>query len=264
MSQTVNVGDASLYCEVQGGGPSLVLVPGATGDGGYMQPLADALADEFRVATYDRRGNSRSPRPEGWTATSVEEQAKDLAGLVETLDLAPAVALGNSWGALIALCTALEHERVLRGAVLHDPALMTVLKNPEEAQAALRPVWEAMTEGGPPAATKAFVEFAFGEQLRALPDEVVARMLDNADVLFGIEFESLGAWRPEEERVRAVSVPVGLLAGKESPPPFGEASSWIATRVGSDVVEVPGGHVGFIDSAHEFAEVARPLIRLMT
>jgi pimeloyl-ACP methyl ester carboxylesterase len=64
MGGLIDVRETTLYCEVHGTGPSLVLVPGASGDGGYMQQLADALADEFTAVSYDRRGNSRSPRPE--------------------------------------------------------------------------------------------------------------------------------------------------------------------------------------------------------
>jgi pimeloyl-ACP methyl ester carboxylesterase len=265
MNQLVDVGETKLYCEVIGTGPSVVLVPGASGDGGYMQPLADALADEFQVATYDRRGNSRSPGPEGWTQTSAEEQARDLAGLIRALDLAPTVVLGNSYGAVIALCAVMAHERYFRGALLHDATLMSVLEHPEDSQAILRPmIEEAMAKGGPRAAMEAFVEFAFGGSARALPDAVIDRMLGNAEVLFGVEFGSFESWRPHEERLRALPIPVCPLVGKESPPFSGEAASWVAARVGSEVVEVPGGHVGFIDNGHEFAEVTRPLIRSMT
>lgn len=265
MSHLVDIGESRLFCEVHGTGPSLVLVPGAGGDGGYMQPLADALADEFKVVTYDRRGNSRSPAPEGWTETSAEEQARDLAGLIRTLDLAPAVALGNSYGAVIALCAVMEHERFFRGALLHDPLLISVLENPEEPQAVLRPVIEeAMARGGPRAAMEAFVEFAFADSARALPDAVVDRMLGNAEVLFGIEFGNLESWRPDEERLRSVAIPVVPLVGKASPPFAEEAASWVAARVGNEAVQVPGGHVGFIDNAREFAEITRPLIRSMT
>jgi pimeloyl-ACP methyl ester carboxylesterase len=180
MSELVDIGETRLFCELHGTGPSVVLVPGATGDAGYMQPLADALADEFKVVTYDRRGNSRSPGPPGWTQTSVEEQARDLAGLIGALELAPTVVLGNSWGAVIALCAAMEHEHLLRGAVLHELVLPTVLEHPEEAMAELEPmIEEAMAKGGPPAATKAFVEFAFGASLHSLPNAVVDRMLGN-------------------------------------------------------------------------------------
>jgi hypothetical protein len=45
-----------------------------TGDAGHHAEVADLLASEFTVVTYNRRGNSRGPRPQGWTATSIDEQ----------------------------------------------------------------------------------------------------------------------------------------------------------------------------------------------
>src|SRR4051794_32796984 len=54
---TVTVNGTELYHEVRGTGPPVLLIMGATGDGGYFDKLADLLADEFTVITYDRRGN---------------------------------------------------------------------------------------------------------------------------------------------------------------------------------------------------------------
>ena len=62
----VSVNGAELYHEVRGSGPPVLLIMGATGDGGHFDTLADLLADEFTVITYDRRGNGRSPAPAGW------------------------------------------------------------------------------------------------------------------------------------------------------------------------------------------------------
>ncbi len=264
MNRLVDIGDTRLYCEVHGTGPSLVLVPGASGDGGYLQPLADALADEFTVVTYDRRGNSRSPRPEGWTRTSSEEQARDIAGLVRALDVAPAVVLGNSSGAIIALYAVMEHKRLFRGALLHEPALLSVLQHPEDVMVVMQPmIKDAMAKGGPRAAMEAFVGFAAGESIRPLPGPVIQRMLNNGEVFFGLEFGTFESWRPDEERLRALSVPVKLLVGEESPPFFGEIGLWIAERLGNEVVRVPGGHVGMIDRLHDFVEAVRPLVRAM-
>ena len=75
----VSVNGAELYHEVRGSGPPVLLIMGATGDGGHFDTLADLLADEFTVITYDRRGNGRSPAPAGWTTTSAVEQADDAA-----------------------------------------------------------------------------------------------------------------------------------------------------------------------------------------
>src|SRR5690349_23396852 len=94
---------ARLYYEKQGTGQSLLFIAGSTGDAGNFSRAAALLADEFTVVTYDRRGNSRSPRPAGWTTTSVGEQADDAAALINGLNLPPVVVFGASAGGLIAL-----------------------------------------------------------------------------------------------------------------------------------------------------------------
>ena len=63
----------------------MLFVAGATGDGGHFERVAEILSDEFTVVTYDRRGNSRSPRPDGWDSTPTEEHSEDAAELIESL-----------------------------------------------------------------------------------------------------------------------------------------------------------------------------------
>ncbi len=94
----LKVNGAKIYYEVRGSGPSVLFIAGATGDGGHFERVAELLSDEFTVVSYDRRGNSRSPRPEGWKSTSTEEQSADAAGLIEALGLAPAAVFGTSGG----------------------------------------------------------------------------------------------------------------------------------------------------------------------
>jgi pimeloyl-ACP methyl ester carboxylesterase len=83
--------------------------------------VADALADAFCVITYDRRGNSRCPRPAGWTQTSLAEQADAAAALLAALGQAPAVVVGTSAGGSIALELALRHPHAVRAAIVHEP-----------------------------------------------------------------------------------------------------------------------------------------------
>ena len=85
----VVVNGAELYYEVRGTGPPVLLIMGATGDGGHFDALADLLADEFRVVSYDRRGNGRSPVATGWQTTSPEEQADDAAALMRSGPVPP-------------------------------------------------------------------------------------------------------------------------------------------------------------------------------
>ena len=87
-----------LYYEVRGSGPPLLLIMGATGQGGVFDEFADLLAAEFTVVTYDRRGNGRSAAPADWDKTSPEQQADDAVALLHALGLAPAAVFGTSSG----------------------------------------------------------------------------------------------------------------------------------------------------------------------
>lgn len=49
-----------LNVTVQGGGPLLILVPGANGTGDIFADTATTLQQHFTVVTYDRRGYGQS------------------------------------------------------------------------------------------------------------------------------------------------------------------------------------------------------------
>src|SRR5215212_4251774 len=108
---------AKIYHEVRGSGPSVLFIAGATGDCGHFQRVAEILSDEFTVVTYDRRANSRSPRPDGWEGTSTEEQSEDAAALIGYLELAPSPVFGNSVGAIIGLDLAIRRPELVQGAI---------------------------------------------------------------------------------------------------------------------------------------------------
>ena len=69
----MDVGTTKLHAEVTGSGPALLFITGGTGDAGEWAAFVPDLARDFTVVTYDRRGMSRSPRPDGWSSTSLAE-----------------------------------------------------------------------------------------------------------------------------------------------------------------------------------------------
>jgi pimeloyl-ACP methyl ester carboxylesterase len=248
-----------LYYEARGHGPALLLVAGGLADAGQFTALGEALAEQHKVITYDRRGNSRSPSPSGWTTTTVEEQAEDAAALLEALEISAASVYGHSIGAPIALGLALRRPEIVDTVILHDPALMSVLADPGAVLAVVGPlVEEAMQAGGPPAAADAFYRFAVGDALDALEAATYERMKADGAVLFSVEFQSLSGWRIDEEALGRARVPVLVLAGAGSPPFFREAADWLAGRLGGAVEQVPGGHGAPFDHPADLAaQVAR-------
>lgn len=260
---TMNVNGTDIYHEVRGSGPSVLFISGATGDAGHFEKVAELLSNEFTVVTYDRRANSRSPRPVGWDSTSTEQQADDAAGLIEALGLAPAAVFGTSSGAIIGLNLVIRRPEIVRGAILHEPALISVLARPDEVMGPTQQmVEEAMKRGGPRAAVEAFARFVAGdENFEKLNPELRERMLDNGETLFGIEFGAFESYRPDDATLAAVEVPVQVMVGTDSAPFFGEAARWLTARLGVEMHTLPGGHAPYLDRPEDVAEGIRPFLR---
>lgn len=262
-ARTVEVNGASIYHEIRGSGPPVLLIMGAPGDGGHFERLAELLADEFTVVTFDRRENGRSAAPEGWTTTSPEEQADDAAGLLEALDLAPAAVFGTSLAGVIALCLAVRHPQVVTGAILHEPAFWSLFDDPDEVKRrAGSIVAEGMQSGGPEGAMERFYRFVAGDaNWESLDRELVQRILSSARTYLEVERGAFGSYLPDRSTLSSIDVPIELVVGTESLPEFEQAATRLAERLGVQVTRVAGTHFGFLDHPVELAETMRPFLR---
>jgi pimeloyl-ACP methyl ester carboxylesterase len=255
-SGMATIGGAGLYYEVRGSGPTVLLAAGIPGDAGQFETVAGLLAADHQVVTYDRRGNSRSPRPVGWSATSVDEQVADVAGLLEFLGTGPVVVYGTSNGAILALELALSRPELVRGLMLHEMPLLSVLADPEAVGVAMGGILEpAFAAGGPDAALQAFLRFAFGDAVvDSIEPDMRERMLANGEVAMTIELPATQPYRPEAAALAQLGTPVQILVGSEQQVPFfHEAAAWLAEQFGVDVLPAPGGHGPQFDHAPALA-----------
>lgn len=262
--RVVAVNGTQLYYEIRGSGPSVLMISGATGDAGHYTAPAEILADEFTVVTYDRRGNSRSPAPACWTATSIDEQADDAAALVEALGLAPAAVFGNSGGAEILLSLLTRRPDVVRGAIIHEPPLVPVTSHPEATMTELMTmVQTAMSAGGPRGAMEAFIRTAAGDNVfESFDPELRERLLGNAELFFGLELQAMASFLPVPDAIKATRIEIEVAAGVENRGVYlYEASAWLAGQLGVPLREYPGRHVPYFDRPAEFADAIRPFLR---
>lgn len=101
------VGDIELSWEVEGVGTPLVLTHGLGNDLTFWSEVAPHLAEHHRVVRWDVRGFGASDKPPG--PYDVGQLARDLAALLDALDIARAHLLGISMGGVIAQRFALDH-----------------------------------------------------------------------------------------------------------------------------------------------------------
>ena len=118
---TVKIEDGTISYEIIGdGGQPWVLTPGGrfSKDTPGLKQLAEALAAQGKqVLIWDRPNTGASDVV--FTGTSESEmQADRLAGLLQTLDMAPAVIFGGSGGSRISLLTAARHPEVASGLAM--------------------------------------------------------------------------------------------------------------------------------------------------
>ncbi len=246
----------------------MLFVSGASGDAGHWTTVADILADAYTVITYDRRGNSRSPRPPGWNSTTVGEQADDDAALLRGLDLLPAIVFGTSAAAGILADLCLRHPHVLRSAIFHEPVFPSAVSNIGAVNAARQArVEEGMARGGPRAAMELYLRSVAGDEVyQSLDPQLRERLLGNAEVLFGIEMAPFLAYEPTPGQLGALRVPRAVTAGADNRGQAAvghwryQAAQWLATHLGTTVIELPGAHMGYLGQPEHFAKALRPIL----
>lgn len=112
----------SLAAWASGKGMPFVLLHGSgLQDHTSFAPWVKALAGEVRIYACDARGFGRSVSREASSHTW-NQYADDVAALLDHLQLSAAVVGGVSFGAGVALATALRHPARVKGLVLAEPA----------------------------------------------------------------------------------------------------------------------------------------------
>ncbi len=104
---TVMVNDLSMYYEIEGDGPPLLLITGLGSNVTDYRAIVRAIAAFRKVIIFDNRGAGRSGMPD--IPYSITMMADDANGLMTTLGIERADVLGISMGGRIALMLALRH-----------------------------------------------------------------------------------------------------------------------------------------------------------
>lgn len=155
------IGDADINYTDSGSGTPVVFIHGSLGDYRSWEPQRKLFSDEFRVITYSRRYNYPNQNPLSEIIYSPENEAEDLARLLQGLNIDKAHLVGHSYGGIVALNFAKKYPDMVRSVVVSEPPLAN---------------WLPKIEGG-----QAEIERLYNTLLR--PVQIAFDLRDTADVL---------------------------------------------------------------------------------
>jgi 2-succinyl-6-hydroxy-2,4-cyclohexadiene-1-carboxylate synthase len=107
---------------IGGRGPAILLLHGFAGRGADWGRFLPALRAARTTIVVDLLGHGRSDAPADPARHDLHAQAADLAAIVVARQLAPAIVVGYSFGARVALRLAIDRPEVVRALVLESPS----------------------------------------------------------------------------------------------------------------------------------------------
>ncbi len=250
-----NINGIRVRYEDVGSGPAILLIHAFPLAGAMWRPQVDALQGQYRLITPDLRGFGGSDAPPGHY--TMDEQADDLAALLDHLGVPQATVCGLSMGGYIAMAFMRRHAARARALVLADTragADSEEARAGREANARL-----AESEGAAAIADKMIPGLVAPGASQVLRDTLRAMILANTPQGIAGALRGMAVRPDSSQSLRAVAVPTMVIVGEQDglTPPI-EAAQINMAVAGSYVVMLPGvGHISNLEAPGEFTIALR-------
>jgi clorobiocin biosynthesis protein CloN7 len=260
-SHSLEVPGAQLYYEVQGSGPVFMLVGHPMGVSGFAE-IAPLLAGDFTVVTYDPRGFARSSIENPDQDAEPDLLADDARRVLDAVGGEPAYVFGSSGGAVTGLALVTRYPGYVVTLVAHEPPLALLLPEAEQARAGMQAIYDTYRASGIAAAWQKFLAFT-GMNMGppdgdATPQPPSAETVAMSERFFGHGLLPITFYQPDLAALESGAARVVVGGGTTSRGQFAERTAIaLAGRLGSSLVEFPGGHTGFISDPEGFVGVLR-------
>lgn len=257
-NHTLDVPGATLYYEVQGSGPVLMLVGHPMGASGFSS-IAPLLAPFYTVVTYDPRGFARSTIDDPDQDGEPDLVADDMRRVLEAVGKSPVDVFGSSGGAVTGLALVARHPDLVGTLIAHEPPLALLLPEAEEASAAMRDIYGTYLNTGISAAWEKFSSFTgmnIGHQDDNVdPEPPSAEEVAANERFFGHGLLPIALYQPDFSALHHVAPSrIVVAGGAASKGEFPQRTAVaLAKRLNTPLIDFPGGHVGFISDPKAFA-----------
>jgi pimeloyl-ACP methyl ester carboxylesterase len=259
MTGSVRSDGCDLYYEEAGHGVPILLVPPSGATASTWGPVVGELARVGRVITYDRRGYARSGGP---PVRSVARHTADAAAVLEVLRASPAVVVGTSAGATIAVDLAVRRPDLVQAVIAHEAAWRASRHRPNRSQVvAVAKIGWFTLRGRHADAAETLLRAAYAHRdgsssWDAFPEQWRSVARDNARSALQDFRNSVGDY-PTAAELAAVTVPVVCSHGTLSPANIAGLTQSLATVIPTARVHrVEGaGHAAAFDAPEAFVQL---------
>jgi pimeloyl-ACP methyl ester carboxylesterase len=222
-------------------------------------PLADALAADHTVITYDPRGISHSAVDDLDQDSRPDQRGDDVAAILDAVGAESADVFGSSGGAVTGLALVARHPDRVRTLVAHEPPLLELLPDAAERRAEVDRIVETFHRHGHGAAFAMFMATA-GFDLPTdqadhdLPNDPAEHELADGRWFFDHELRPTSRYVPDLAALKAGPTRVVVGIGADSGRLLTYRTSMaLAQLLDTAPVEFPGDHGGFLTEPGAFA-----------
>jgi 3-oxoadipate enol-lactonase len=253
MMGSVRSDGCDLYYEEVGEGVPILLIHPAGATGSTWGSATEELARIGRVISYDRRGYARSG---GEPVHSVSTHAADAAAILESLRTPPAVVVGTSAGAAIAVDLVVRRPDLVQVVVAHEFPWRKAWHLPTASQvAALAKIGSLALLGRHGDAAEALLRAAYtyrdgGSAWDAFPQEWRQAGRENGKAALTDFLSTIGNY-PSRKDLATVEVPVVCTYGARSP-------DWMFRLTRSLAAAIPTARTHRIEGAGHAAPFDAP------
>jgi pimeloyl-ACP methyl ester carboxylesterase len=272
-TRSLAVPGARLHYEIRGGAdfaarradPPLLVIgsPMASAD---FASLAEALAGDRTVVTYDPRGHANSTIDDPDQESTPEQRADDIVAILDDLGADSADVFGSSGGAVTGLALVARHPGRVRTLVAHEPPLLELLPDALEQRATTEDIVATFHAAGLHAAWYKFMvnagfDMTMPAKLPAEQTEPTEQDVREAARFFDHELRPTTRYLPDIDALKnspsRVVIGIGVDSGRLL---TDQTSRALATLLGSTPAEFPGDHGGFLGAPEEFADALRRVL----
>jgi pimeloyl-ACP methyl ester carboxylesterase len=263
--RSVTVPGARLHYEVRGSGGPLLFIVGSPMASADFASLADALAGDHTVVTYDPRGHANSTIDDPDEDSTAESRADDIAAILDDLGAESADVFGSSGGAVTGLALVARHPGRVRTLIAHEPPLLELMPDAPQQRANTEDIIETFHVAGMEAAWYKFMVMAgfdmtMPEKMPAEPEPTEQDRREAAR-FFDHELRPTTRYLPDIDALKngpsRVVIGIGADSGRLL---TYQTSVALYGLLGSTPVEFPGDHGGFLGAPTDFAERLRQVL----